>query len=75
MSYSIYYKNEVAFHCQNIEVVFHISSSWVKLRLHTENQLPRLSEIALKVELVVVGSVVVQLITCSTPTLVEVELG
>jgi hypothetical protein len=35
-------KFEVAFHFQNIEVVFHISSSWVKIRLHTKNQLPRL---------------------------------
>ena len=27
----------------------HISSSWVKIRLHTENQRPMLSESALKV--------------------------
>ena len=27
----------------------HISSSWVKIRLHTENQLPKLSGSALKV--------------------------
>jgi hypothetical protein len=27
---------------QNIEVIFHISSSWVKIRLHTKYQLPRL---------------------------------
>ena len=32
---------------KNIEVVFHISSSWVKIRLHTENQLLRLSRTAL----------------------------
>ena len=32
---------------RNIEVVFHISSSWVKIRLHTENQLLRLSRTAL----------------------------
>ena len=30
----------------------HISSSWVKIRLHTENELPMLSGSALKVELV-----------------------
>ena len=45
-------KNEVVFHLKklrsssifkNIEVAFHISSSWVKIRLHTKNQLPRLS--------------------------------
>ena len=24
-----------------MEVIFHISSSWVKINLHTENQLPR----------------------------------
>ena len=29
------------------EVVFHISSSWVKIRLHTENQLPGLPRTAL----------------------------
>ena len=33
----------------------HISSSWVKIRLHTENQLPGLSGSALKVS---VGGVV-----------------
>jgi hypothetical protein len=27
---------------KNIGVVFHISSSWARLRLHTKNQLPRL---------------------------------
>ena len=32
-----------------------ISSSWVKIRLHTENQLPTLSWSALKVQVVVVG--------------------
>ena len=53
----------------------HISSSWVKIRLHTNNQLPRLP-----------GSLcgwwvgwwvewVVQLITLSLPTRVEDELG
>ena len=30
----------------------HISSSWVKIRLHTENQLPKLSGSALKVYVV-----------------------
>ena len=58
----------------------HISSSWVKIRLHTENHLPGLPGSALKVCLVGgVGGVgwvgwVVQLITLSTPTRVEVEL-
>ena len=42
MSSSIYKKNEFVFHFQNIEVIFHISSSWIKIRLHTKNQLPRL---------------------------------
>ena len=51
----------------------HISSSWVKIRLHTENQPPRLSGSALKVSVVgwggvVVVVVVVQLITLSIPT-------
>ena len=27
-----------------MEVVFHISCSWVKRRLYTENQLPRVAE-------------------------------
>ena len=34
---------------KKIEVVFHISSSWVKIRLHTENQLPGLPRTALNV--------------------------
>ena len=58
---------------KNIEVFFHISSSWVKIRLHTENQLPGLPGSALKVSVVVV--VVGQPITLSIPTRVEVELG
>ena len=33
---------------KNIDVVFHISSSWVKIRLYTENQLPRLPGSGLK---------------------------
>ena len=61
----------------------YISSSWVKIRLHTENHLPGLPGSALKVCLVglrricggcCAGYVVVQLITLSTPTRVEVEL-
>ena len=36
----------------------HISSSWVKIRLHTENQLPRLPGSALKVYSGWVGGVV-----------------
>ena len=54
----------------------HISSSWVIIRLHTENELPVLSGSIIKVLLGWWGGVVVvQLITLSTPTLVEVELG
>ena len=70
---SIYKKIRLSSIFKNIEVVFHISSSWVKIRLHTENQLPRLSGSALKVRLG--GGVMVQLVTLSTPTRVEVELG
>ena len=33
---------EVFFRFQKIEFVIHISSSWVKIKLHTKNQLPRL---------------------------------
>ena len=51
-----------------------ILSSLVKIRLPTENQLPRLPGSAIKVWLVVVVWVV-QLITLSLPTWVEVELG
>ena len=32
-----------------VMIFLHISSSWVKIRLHTENQLPRLPGSALKV--------------------------
>jgi hypothetical protein len=50
------------------EFVFHFVcgylSSWVKIRLHTENQLPRLHGSALKVPLL-----------SQAPTQVEVELG
>ena len=34
---------------------FILSSSWVKIRMHTENQLPRLPGSALKVPVIVVG--------------------
>ena len=53
-------------------------SSWVKIRLHTENQLPMLPGSALKVPVwvVVVGGVVASYPLLSlTPTPVEVELG
>ena len=50
----------------------HISSSWVNIRFHTENQLPGLPGSALKVVLVGVGGVV-QLITLSTLTTVELD--
>ena len=53
----------------------HISSSWVKIRLHTKNQLPRLPGRALKVSLGLSGAstayMVVQLITLSLSTWVE----
>ena len=41
--------NQVAWgnYTTNIKVVFYVSSSWVRIRLHTENQLPRLSRTAL----------------------------
>jgi hypothetical protein len=35
-------KIEVVFLFKKIEGVFHISSSWVKIRMHTKNQLHRL---------------------------------
>ena len=41
---------------KNIEVVFHILSCWVKIRLHTENQLPRLPQ---TVPIVIIPGVVV----------------
>ena len=55
---SICKKNEVVFHLKkNMEVVFHILSCSVKIRLHTENQLPGLAVSALKVSLgVLVGN-------------------
>ena len=56
---------------QDILLQKSVSSSWVKIRLHTENKLPRLSGSALKV--LVVGWVV-QLITLSTLTTVELHL-
>ena len=57
---------------KNIVVVFHNSSSWAKIRLHTENQLHGLPGSALKVS--VGGGGVGQPITLSIPTRVEVEL-
>ena len=41
---------------KNVDVVFHISSSWVKIRLHTKNQLPRLSRTAVIVIIPGVGA-------------------
>ena len=49
-------------------------SSWVKIRLYTKNQLSSWSGSCLKVK-VGGGGVVDQLISLSTPTRVEVELG
>jgi hypothetical protein len=61
---------------QNPKFFLHFSSSWVKVRLHPENQLHMLSGSALKVYVGGVGwGGVNQLITLSTPTWVEVELG
>ena len=59
-------KMEVVFHFQKLEVVFHFSS-WVKIRLHTENQLPRLSGSGWGV-----GSYP---LLSQAPTPVEVKLG
>ena len=39
---------------KNIEVVFHITSSWVRIRLHTKNQLPKLSGSGFKCNHIVV---------------------
>ena len=56
------------------QIVFlHISFSLVKIRLHTENELPMLSGSTLKVELGGGVVVVVQLITLSTLTTVELN--
>ena len=61
MSLSSIFIFQVLFHFYLfVEVVFHFLiggrlSSWVKIRLHTENQPPRLSKSAFKVSLVVVG--------------------
>ena len=57
----------------NIEVVFHNSSSWVKIRLHTENQLPGLPENALKVCVGGVGWVPLNYVV--TPTSFWVGVG
>ena len=55
------------------QMVLHISPTWVKIRLHTENQLHRLPGSALKVP----GGWVVGYYPLSSPapTHVEVELG
>ena len=50
----------------------HISATWVKIRLHTENQLPRLPGSALKVPGGVVASYP---LLSQAPTQVEVDLG
>ena len=50
-------------------------SSWVKIRLHTENQLPRLPGSALKVPVGRVGGVSSYPLLSQAPTHVEVELG
>jgi hypothetical protein len=70
---SIYPKNKVVFHLRKIEVVFHISSGCVKIRLHTKNQLPRLPRIALIVispGVVWCGVVVFSTDNNTTPTIV-----
>jgi hypothetical protein len=65
---------------KKMKVVFHLLghfSCWVKIRLHTENQLSMLSGNALTIYVGLVGGVVwwvvVQLITLYTTT--QVELG
>ena len=45
-SSSIFKKLRMPSIFKNIEVVFHISSSWVRIRQHTKNQLPRLPRTA-----------------------------
>ena len=52
--------------------LLHNSSSWVKIRLPTENQLPRVPQSALTVPGGGVGS---YLVSSQAPTHVEVELG
>ena len=55
--------------CDDPYFFLHISSSWVKIRLHTKNQLPGLSGSALKVSLGGGwGGAVVQLSILSIPT-------
>ena len=70
---------EVVFHFFFFKVVFHFFwgrlSSWVKIRLHTENQLPRLSGSALKVPVWWGGVVASYPLLSQAPTPVEVELG
>ena len=53
---------------------FHISSSWVKIRWHSKNQIPRLSGSALKFKWWGGGGMV-HLIILSLPTWFELELG
>ena len=53
-------------------MILHISSRWVKIRLYTENQLPRLPGCALKVP---VGWWWVGSYPSQAPTHVEIELG
>ena len=48
-SSSIRKKSRLSSIFKNIEVVFHNSSSWVKIRLYNENQRPGLPGSALKV--------------------------
>ena len=60
---------------KKIKVVFHISSSWVNVRLNTKNQLRRLSGSALKVPGGVGGWVGSYPLLSQEPTPVEVELG
>jgi hypothetical protein len=55
--------------------LLHISSSWVNIRLHTENQLPRLPGSALKVPGGGGGVVGSYPLLSQAPTPVEVELG
>jgi hypothetical protein len=59
-------KLRLSFILKNIEVVFHISSNWVRIRLQTENQLPRLPRTAL---IVMTPGVVVVLFTDNKTTL------
>ena len=46
---------EFAFHAQKPEVVFHASSSWIRILFHTKNQLPRLPRTFMIVIIIVIG--------------------